>query len=178
MIKKIGIVVAILFVALAAFAALRPADYEISREVLIEASADKIFPYVNNGKKMDEWSPWVDFDPKAVISYSGPEEGVGSKASWTGGEKLGVGSATVVESVPNQFVKTKLEYVKPFEMTQDASFTLSSKGPTSTLVQWSVKGTSNFAGRLMCTFSFTNMDKMVGGIFEQGLAKLKMKMEN
>ncbi len=40
---------------------------------------------------------------------------------------------------------------------------------------WKVDGQNNFVGRLMCIFM--NMDKMVGGMFEKGLAKLKTTVE-
>jgi hypothetical protein len=72
-------------------------------------------------------------------------------------------------------VQTKLEYVKPFAMTQDAEITIASNGPAQSTVTWRVWGQSAFMGRVMCFFM--NMDKMVGGTFEKGLANLKAKVE-
>jgi hypothetical protein len=113
--------------------------------------------------------PWAEGDPTLAIDYSGPAEGVGAKSSWTGNE-MGVGFSEVVESVPNQVVKTKLEYTKPFEMSQLAEVSLT---PTEggTRVNWSVSGHSNFFFRLISVF--VNCDAMIGGEFEKGLSKLK-----
>jgi len=79
-----------------------------------------VFPYLNNSKMAAQWGPWIEEDPEAQMSYSGPNDGVGSKASWTGGKKLGIGSATIMESVPNERVKVQLVYEAPVNMTQEA----------------------------------------------------------
>lgn len=171
--KILGGVAAVLAVFLI-YVGVKSPDYEISRQVTIDAAPATIFPYLNNAQKMGEWSPWAELDPKAAMKYEGPAEGVGAKTSWENGEKLGTGSATVTESVPNQSVTTRLEYVKPFAMTQEAVMSITAQGPQS-LVTWSVRGQNNFIGRAMCVFG--DMDRMVGGIFEKGLASLKAKAE-
>ena len=146
----------------------------IFREIVIQATAEKIFPHINNSKKMYDWMPWAEIDPAVKISHSGPEEGVGSKSSWESTGKMGVGTAIVVESMSPKSVSTQLEYTKPMVMKQLALVLLSpSQGGTT--VRWSVSGNNNFVGRLFCVFM--NMDKVVGGDFEKGLAKLKSIVE-
>jgi hypothetical protein len=174
MFKKIGISLVIIVAAFLAYVAVKPADFYISREISINAPVEKIFPYLNNAKLNKDWNPWFDVDPNAKISFSGPEEGVGARTSWEGGDQLGVGSATVFESIPNQSVKIKLEYVKPFTVTQDAEYTVKSTGNQS-VVTWGVRGKNNFIQRLVCTFM--NMSDMVGKTFEKGLTKLKTQVE-
>lgn len=174
MIRKIALGFVVLVGAFLGYVALQPSDYVISREVTIRAPAEKVFPYLNNAKLAANWSPWSELDPKAKMSFSGPDEGVGSRTSWADGEKLGTGSATIIESVANQSVRIKLEYAKPFEMTQDAAYSIKSSGG-ETKVVWSVQGKNTFMGRVMCAFG--NMDKMVGGIFEKGLLNLKNLVE-
>ncbi len=172
--KKIGLAVLAVVTVFLAYVALQPADYEISREITINAPAEKIFPYLNNQKLAEQWGPWLETDPDAKMTYSGPDEGVGAKASWDGGKQLGTGSAMIVESVPNQKVGIRLEYVKPMGMTQDAQYLVTSQGAQS-VVTWKVQGRNSFLGRMMCVF--INMDKMVGGMFEKGLANLKTLAE-
>ncbi len=87
---------------------------------------------------------------------------------------MGVGSATISESVPFERVVTDLAYVKPMSMTQAAQISLTPLGSVI-VVRWSVSGKNNFIGR--CFGVFCNMDKMVGGIFESGLLKLKTLIE-
>ena len=174
MIKKIGMWLGVILVVFLGYVAIQPADYVVSREITINASPEKIFPYLNTSKLANEWGPWFKMDPKAKAVVTGPEAGVGSKTSWSGGDKLGTGSASIVGSVPNERVDIKLDYTEPYEMHQDTGYLIKPAGAQSTVV-WAVRGKNNFMGRLMCTFM--NMDKMVGGMFEQGLADLKKMVE-
>ncbi len=174
MLKKIALTLAAVLVLVLAYAAVQSPDYVISREITINSTPEKIFPYLNNSKLAESWSPWMELDPQAKMTYSGPDAGPGSKASWDSEGKLGVGGATIIESVPNERVDLKLEYTKPFEMTQDAQYAIRSDADRS-VVSWSVRGKNNFIGRIMCIFM--DMDKMVGANFEKGLANLKAKVE-
>lgn len=175
MFMKILIGLVVIVGGLLIYAAVQPKDYLISREITLAASPEAVFPWLNNSKKMNEWMPWSEMDSKMVMSYEGPEEGVGATSAWTSDGQMGIGKATIIESVPNQSVKSKLEYTKPFEGTQIADLVVTPAGTNSTLVKWSVQGENQFIGRLMCIFM--NMDKMVGGSFEKGLANLKSKVE-
>ena len=153
---------------------LKKSDYTIERKLLINVATDKIFPYINNSKLANEWMPWAEMDSAMIMSYEGPQAGVGSISSWHSTGKMGVGSAQVIESVENKFVKTKLVYEKPMQMVQIATISLLPQ-ENATLVQWQVSGKNTFMGRLFCLF--INMDKMVGGEFEKGLHNLKKKVE-
>lgn len=175
MLGKILIVVVLIILGIVGYAAFQPKEYSVQREVTIDAPPQVVFPWINNSKKMGEWMPWSEMDPKMVMTYSGPEEGVGATSSWQSDGKMGVGEATIIEIVPNQVVKTKLEYTKPFEGTQMAEISITPSGSQS-VVKWSVQGENNLIGRIMCLFM--NMQKMVGGSFEKGLAKLKQKVES
>ncbi len=176
MIKKIlaglGVVLGIFMV----IAALKPSEYLIKRDVMINAKPEAIFPYLASSKNADQWMPWKEQDPQVKMTYSGPEEGMGSTSSWDSPGQMGTGKAEVVAVIPNQSVKTKITYSKPMEMTQDSEFTLTPQGE-STQMTWTVSGSQPFFARLMCTLMFMNMDKYVGGMFEQGLNKLKLIIE-
>lgn len=175
MFLKIILAFIVIVAALVGYAAMQPADYVVSRQITINAPAEKIFPYLNNAKMAEQWAPWIEIDPQAKMSYSGPEAGVGARTSWTDGKQLGTGSATIVESTVNERVHIKLEYVKPMAMTQDSEYLLSSSGGQSTVI-WKVQGKKSVPERVMCIFM--NMDKMVGGFFEKGLNKLKNLVES
>jgi len=174
MIAKILIGVALVVVLVCLLAAVQPNDYSIARELKIHATAAAVFPYLVNARKSNEWMPWADEDPKLNMSFSGPESGVGAIASWTSEGKMGVGKSEIVEVVPDKLVRTKIDYEKPFKMTQVADFVVTDNGPECT-VRWSVIGQRGFPEKIMGLFF--DMDKMVGGMFEKGLNKLKAKLE-
>jgi len=175
MILKIGGFIALVIAAIVIYAAVQPSKYEIKRDVSINAPAEKIFPWLNNAAKINQWMPWTDIDPQVVMTAGGASEGVGSVSNWKSPGQMGEGMAVIDESVPNVRVKTNVVYYKPMAMTQVAYFTVNESNGAST-VQWSVEGHNNLIGRIMCIF--VSLDKMVGPNFEMGLKKLKNFVEN
>jgi hypothetical protein len=174
MILKIVLGLVVVVALVIGYAAMQPADYVVTRSTTIKAPAEKIFPYLNNSKLAEQWGPWSEVDPNAKMAYSGPDEGVGSKASWDSSGQLGTGSATIVDSRPNERVRIELAYSKPMVMNQISDYIVEPKGEETT-VTWRVEGKNSLPGRVMCLFM--NMDKMVGGMFEKGLSNLKALVE-
>lgn len=155
-------------------AALQPNELRVERSLAINASADKIFPYLNDARKMNEWSPWAKMDPQMKQTYTGPEAGVGASAAWVGNSKVGEGKQTIVESRANELVRTHLEFLKPFKSESTAEFALKTEGDRTT-VTWSMYGPKNFIMKAMGLVM--SCDKMVGGQFESGLNNLKAIVE-
>jgi hypothetical protein len=87
---------------------------------------------------------------------------------------VGEGRLTITESRPSDLVRIKLEFMKPFAATNTAQFTFKPEGDR-TAVTWSMEGKNNFMAKAinLCM----NMDKMVGGQFEKGLADMKKVVE-
>ena len=175
MIKKILLGLGAVLVLFIGYVAIQPPGYTITRSAQMMAPPSTIFEYINDPRKMDVWHPMSEIDKTAKLSYSGAARGMGAKTEWTDGEKMGTGSATVLESVSNSLVKVELEFVKPFQMKQTSVIKLESTGP-ETQVTWTVTGENNFVGRAFCLFG--NMDKMVGGMFEKSLCRLKTIVES
>ena len=71
-------------------------------------------------------------------------------------------------------IRIKLEFLKPFAATNTAEFSFKPDG-NQTTVTWSMFGTNNFMAKAFGLFM--NMDKLVGGDFEKGLAQLKSVAE-
>lgn len=172
--KMALIAVAVVFAGFAAVVATRPAEFRIERSATIQAPAEAVFANVNTLKRWDAWSPWAKLDPQAKHTFEGPEAGVGAVYAWAGNDKVGEGKMTITESTPTTSVKLQLDFVKPWASTNWAEFTFTAEG-TGTKVTWAMHGKNNFASRAFGLF--VNMDKMIGGDFEQGLAQLKTMTE-
>lgn len=156
------------------YIALQSSHYTISRSISLNRPPKDIFPHLNNPRLMDLWAPWKEIDPQITMTYEGPAEGVGAIARWTSPGPMGVGSAQIIESIPDQLVRTKLTNQKPMVMEQEAIISIEVHGSAST-VTWKVSGENTFFSRLVCFFM--NMDAKVGGMFETGLQKLKVVTE-
>lgn len=171
MVLKICLTVLVMIGGLLTYAALKSPQAEILREISVNSTPEKLFPYLNNSQKMSEWMPWKDSDPDLNMIYSGPAEGVGSKSSWDSTGKMGTGTAEITESIQDQLVKTKLEYTKPMVMSQMASMSLTPEANGTVMVRWAVNGQNSFFFRVIGIF--VSMDKVVGDEFNKGLMKLK-----
>ncbi|MEQ1545324.1 SRPBCC family protein [Methyloglobulus sp.] len=174
MINIILILIALAVMLSLVVAAMQPANFRITRTGTVAAPASVIFPYINNLQKWEAWSPWAKLDPTAKNSFEGSSEGVGAKMSWAGNNKVGVGSMTITGSSPSDFIQFKLEFQKPMKATNMAEFTFKPEGD-HTIVTWTMAGTNNFIAKVMGLI--INCDKMVSGQFEQGLADLKVLVE-
>jgi hypothetical protein len=170
MLKKVLLAFMAILATILIYAATRPNELRVSREIILKASPEVIFPYLNNSEKSTTWMPWNDLDPSVKLSYSGPTEGVGSQSSWESTGKMGVGKAEIIESIPNRMVKTQLTYVKPMEMSQVAVMELEPVAD-GTRMRWEVVAPQNLLGKTISLFM--DMDKMIGSNFESGLKKLQ-----
>jgi uncharacterized protein YndB with AHSA1/START domain len=151
----------------------QPDEFSVTRTAKINAPAEQIFPWINNHKKVAEWSPWVKMDPDAKYSYAGPDSGVGAETSWEG-HKTGAGKVTITQVVPNERVTSRLEFYKPMKGVSTAEFTLIPAND-GTNVTWTMHGENSFMGKVMGLVM--NCEKMMGEQFEQGLANLKSTAE-
>lgn len=174
MLVKILIGVVVVLGVLAVYIAMQPAEFSVSRSATFAAPAPAVFAQVNELKKWEAWSPWAKKDPQAKNSYAGPAAGTGASMSWAGNKEVGEGRMTIVDSSPNALVRFKLEFFKPFAATNAAEFTFKEEAGRTALT-WTMRGQNNFAGKAMCLVF--NMDRMVGGDFEAGLAGIKSIVE-
>lgn len=155
--------------------ALQPSDFRITRSTTIAAPAEEVFAQVNDFHNWEAWSPWAKLDPAAKSTFEGPPSGTGAVFKWSGNEQIGEGTMTLTESRPTDLVAVKLEFVKPFAGTSTAEFTFQPQGEEKTFVTWSMSGHNDFLSKAICLFM--NMDKTLGGQFEQGLASMKSVVE-
>ncbi len=174
MLITIFIILAVVAVVFVVIVAMRPSEFRVERSAAMSAPVPAVFVWVNDLHKWQEFSPWAKMDPAAKTTFSGPSDGVGAIFEWAGNKQVGEGRMTITESRPNELVRFRLDFLKPFAATNMAEFIFRPDGD-QTVVTWSMSGKSNFMFKAMGLFM--NCDKLVGGQFEQGLATLKSLVE-
>jgi hypothetical protein len=178
MFKKIvlgALIAAAVIIALfVAIVAMQPSVYHVQRTATMNAAPEAIFAQVNDFHKWDAWSPWLELDPNSKVSFEGPEAGEGAVFRWVGNENVGEGSMTILKSRPYEFVKYRLDFIKPFEDTATSEFILKPEGE-QTEVTWAMDGKYNFIGKAICLFM--DMDKMIGDNYAEGLENIKRIVE-
>ena len=80
----------------------------------------------------------------------------------------------ILETTAPSRVLIRLDFMKPFEATNTAEYTIQPEGE-ATRVTWAMYGPAPFVSKLMQVF--VSMDAMIGKDFEQGLANLKALAE-
>lgn len=172
--KTILALLAVLLIVLIVAILLQPDEYRVQRTSTMNAPPAAAFAQVNDFHNWDRWSPWAKLDPNMKVTYDGPTSGAGAKYSWVGNDDVGEGRMTILESKPNELIRIRLEFIKPFESAADTEFTFKPEG-NQIVVAWSMAGKHNFMSKAMCLFM--SMDKMIGPDFEKGLASLKGVVE-
>jgi polyketide cyclase/dehydrase/lipid transport protein len=174
MLKQILIALVAIVVLFVLVVAMQRSEFRVARTTTISAPAPAVFAQVNDFHNWEAWSPWATLDPGMKQTYEGAPAGTGAVYTWTGNHQVGEGRMTLTESRPSDLIRIKLEFMKPFRATSTAEFTFKPEG-NQTAVTWSMTGKNNFIAKAihLCM----NMDKMIGGNFEKGLARIKSMVE-
>jgi hypothetical protein len=165
----VGVLV-VLLLALLAFAATKPDTFRVQRTATINASPERVFPFLNDFHHWGSWSPWEKLDLAMQKTHSGSPSGHGAIYEWEGNKQVGKGRMEITKSLPSSHLVIKLDFFKPFEAHNTAEFALAGQGG-GTNVTWSMTGQQPFMFKVMSLFM--SMDKMIGKDFEAGLANLK-----
>ena len=149
-----------------------PSVAVVERTAVIKAPPDKIYAILGSMKRFNEWSPWADLDPNLTYSFEGPEQGTGQKMSWKSNDpKVGNGSVTITEAVPNEKIVTELDFG---EMGKSLSTLGLSTVDGGTLVKWTFRSEVNGVMERWMSLMF---DKWIGADYVKGLNRLKVLAE-
>ena len=170
MLKKLFAFLLVVVMAFIGLIALQPSTFEVSRAGMVPAPPSDVFAMVNDLHRWETWSPWTKLDPNVRMTYEGPQAGPGAAVRWAGNEEVGEGRLEIVENRPDERVRLRLEFIKPFPGKSDFEFDLE-PAEGGTQVTWSMSGHNNLMGKVMCLF--VNLDKRVGGDMERGLANMR-----
>ena len=175
--STILLILAVLAVALLAWASTRPDTFRMERSIRIAAPIVQVAAEIDDFHKWSTWSPWEHIDPTMTRKFSGADAGVGAIYEWDSQGKAGAGRMEITEmraGAERGLIAIRLEFFKPWKATNTAEF-LMTPTDAGTDLNWAMFGPSPFMSRLMGVF--INFDKMVGKDFEAGLAALKRNAE-
>lgn len=174
LIKKILFVLLGLIALVAIVGLVLPAHARVERSVRIGAPPAAVFDLVNGFKRFNEWSPWHKYDPAAIYTYSGPEQGVGARFEWNSRKpEVGSGSQEIIASVPGQRVRMRLQFSGQGAAESELRIDPAEGGSR---VTWSLDSDAGY--NLFGRYAGLLLDRFVGPDYEAGLANLKALAES
>jgi Polyketide cyclase / dehydrase and lipid transport len=171
MLKKLLSIFVVAVAILVVVVATRPSAYHVERSVQIDAPVTIVFGLVRDLKAWGSWSPWDKRDPDMHKTFTPTTSGVGASYAWEGNKKVGKGKMTITDEQPPERLVERLEFIEPFQSVAETSFTFKPAGADGTRATWALDGNNNFVGKAFGLVM--NMDRLIGGDFEDGLANLK-----
>ncbi len=172
MIKKIAIALVALVVLTTAVGAALPRTWRVERSVVIASTPERIFPYLNDLKRWQEWSVWTKaMDPLVRHMFEGPQDGVGARWSWLG-PKMGQGKIEIVEAAPAVGISLSESIESPTENAR-ASLRFTREG-AQTRVTWIDEGTLPW---VVGGFFRGTVEEVLSANFETSLNRLKAVVE-
>jgi Polyketide cyclase / dehydrase and lipid transport len=165
----IGILAATLLVAVVGL--LLPSEYRVQRELVIHTSPERIHQFTSDLETWPQWTPWFQNDPSLEITIGPISRDVGAHQEWKA--KKGGGHLTITRSEPRWGVGYEMDLSKG---RPQSNYTMRYEAMAdSTKVIWEMQG--DMGWNLMGRYFNLLMDPMVGPLFDEGLARLKMITE-
>ncbi|HHC80625.1 MAG TPA: transcription activator effector-binding protein [Flavobacteriia bacterium] len=145
-------------------------SYKVARTRLIKAPAQVVYNTVNDYKSWPSWSPWLEKDSLAVVTYGDNTVGKGASYAWKSSHKeVGEGSIETIEAKPYETIHQRISF-EDWDSESDIYWNFKPiDGGTE--VTWSMKGKMNFMFKAYAAFT-GGMEKQVGPNYERGLYKL------
>lgn len=156
-------------------AVMAPREYEVKRSIVIERDKRQVYEFLRFLENMDHWSVWARKDPNMKKELRGTDGEVGAVSAWRGNKDVGEGEHEITRLVQNERIESRLRFFKPWKSESDAFLSLKDSTPGSTEVEWGFRGVNKVPFNILMLFM--NMDSMIGKDFEEGLQKLKEKLE-
>jgi uncharacterized protein YndB with AHSA1/START domain len=147
-------------------------EFEVKREVVIDAPVEVVHAYVNDLEQWQKWSPWQQLDQTVVTTVGDITQGVGASQTWTdqnGGGSLKLTHASVTEGIQYDLKFAGDDTVFISKMAYDVQ-------GSKTKVSWSMSG--KMQPIIIGNYFAQLMDTLVGDSFALGLNNLKQVVEN
>lgn len=151
------------------YIAVQPNDFEFNRSRTIQAPVSVLFNKVNDFKNWPQFSPWLEQEPNANLTYGETTSGMGANYSWEDAV-LGEGSMETLAVNDNSSISQHISFVKPYKSESDIywKFEPSEEG---TKVTWGMKGEQDFMTKMYTVFA-GSIEKNTAPDFDRGLFKL------
>lgn len=167
--KYVLFLLLIAIIGLAIYIAVQPNEFSFSRSKIIKAPVAVIYNKVNDYKNWPNFSPWLEQEPNATLTFGNITSGVNANYAWNG-EVLGEGSMITTTVEEPKSITQHISFIKPFESESDINWTFENTDE-GTKVTWGMSGKQDFITKMFTTFA-GSIEENTAKDFDRGLFKL------
>ena len=92
-------------------------DHYAKRDIIINASAQKVFDYIKLLKNQDEFNNDAMTDANRKRQFIATDGTVGYIYSWSGDKSAGVGEKEIMKIIEGKRIETEIRFTKPMQAT-------------------------------------------------------------
>lgn len=177
MIKKIlvGSLATLAFVGLGLVAIfmMQPTEVVTERSVVVDATAQEVFSYVDDLRAWPQWSPLAGSDRE--VSFGEVDRGEGAVLEWEGDEEVGEGRITLVDSRPDESLTIEMELRQAVHSWHTARVDFETVDD-GTRVTWSLHTEVSAPTKLF--MADDSIEDMIGADFDESLTRLAAVVED
>src|SRR5882757_5350014 len=163
-----GIIALLLIIAL-----FMKREHYVKREIIINASRQKVFDYLRLLKNQDEFNKHAMAGPDRKREFKGTDGTVGYIYAWSGNKNAGEGEKEIKNIVEGERIETEIRFIKPMAATASIIMETESLSDNQTKVIWSNAGTLKYPINIMIPM----MEKHVVKDMDISLSTLKNILE-
>lgn len=175
MLLNLAIILAVMLILFLVYVGTRSSQFRYERSDIINASAEKIFPYLSDFKLGAQWSSYEKTDPNMKKIFSGFDGQVGSVMEFDGNREAGSGKLEMLKIIPFREVHIQLTMIKPIFTKNLVQYLLTPEAG-GTRFTWIMSGDGGYMAKLVNVV--IDCEKMTGDLFTQGISNLKNVVEN
>jgi hypothetical protein len=164
----LGIIALLLIIAL-----FTRKEYNINREIIINAPQQKVFDYLKQLKNQDNFNKWVMADPSMKREFKGTDGTVGFIYGWNGNKNAGEGEQEIKAITEGKNIETEIRFVRPFAGIAYANMVIESVSDNQTKVTWSNSSEMKYPMNIMVSM----IENMLAKDMDTSLTTLKNILE-
>ena len=167
--KYIIFLLLILTIGAAIYIAVQPNSFEFNRSRVIKAPPEVLYKTVNDYKEWPKFSPWIEQDMNANLTYDEITTGKNAGYSWEV-DDLGEGNMKTINANPYESISQQINFTKPFESSANIDWKFEPH-ENGTEVTWEMNGKQDFMTKMYVAFA-GSIEENTAPDFERGLFKL------
>jgi hypothetical protein len=148
-------------------------EHYVNREIIINATTQKVFDFLKLLKNQDQFNKWARTDKNRKEETKGTDGTVGFIYSWSGNKSAGQGEKEIINIVEGKRIETEIRFVKPMKISASVIMETESLSDDQTKVNLINAGTLKYPLNIMIPMAERNFAKEM----DMSLSTLKNILE-